>query len=232
MKPAAVRLPSPAVRRRAAAAAGFTLIEIMVSVAILGLIMVMLSGSIHAIAVSKVQGEARLLDDREARAVLWQIGNELRGAIQTPLIPSHVMLLGQAHMESRIPLDGLTISTINLSHRGSIIGFGAEELVSYSAVANPNHPGWFMLERTESSALMPASGYSPPASMVLAANVIELHIRYFNGSIWNESWDSTSLPPGASLPLAVALDLTTAGPHGEPLPLSTQVSLPMAYTQW
>ena len=224
------RIASPGLLRRAAA--GFTLIEIMVSVAILGLIMVMLASSFHAITAGKVQGEARLLNDRAARAVLWQIGNELRGAIQTPLIPSHVMLLGQAHMESRVPLDELTVSTINLSHRGSIIGFGAEELVSYTTSANPNHPGWFMLERTESSALAANSRYGGPAPMVLATNVIRLHIRYFNGSIWNESWDSTSLPPGASLPEAVSIDLVTAGPHGEPIPLSTQVTLPMAFTQW
>ncbi|MGZ6253294.1 MAG: PulJ/GspJ family protein, partial [Candidatus Binataceae bacterium] len=74
---------------------GFTLIEIMLAVAILGVIMVMLAGSFHAVAAGKTHAEGRLLSNRQARALLAQLTNELHGAVQTPLIASHVLLIGQ-----------------------------------------------------------------------------------------------------------------------------------------
>jgi hypothetical protein len=68
--------------------------------------------------------------------------------------------------------------------------------------------------------------------VVLAANVLAFHVRFFNGNIWLESWNSASLPPGTQLPPAIAIELLMAGPGGVPVALSTQITLPMAFTQW
>ena len=70
------------------------------------------------------------------------------------------------------------------------------------------------------------------APVVLANNLISLHIRYFDGDNWSESWDSTSLPPGRSIPVQVAIDLKTGSTSGAALALSTAVTLPMAFQQW
>lgn len=212
---------------------GFTLIEIMLAVAILGIIMVMLAGSFHAVAAGKVHAEDRLLTSRQARMLLAQLTKELHGAVQTPLIASRVLLLGQGRMQNGAPLDSVTISTLSPAHRRGITGFGSEQMVSYSGRPNPRHRGWFMLMRQEQSALLEGTaGVALPPPVVIAPNVLEFHVRYFNGSIWIESWNSTSLPPGAQLPQAVAIDLVLAGAHGAPIHLSTQVMLPMAYVQW
>jgi prepilin-type N-terminal cleavage/methylation domain-containing protein len=214
-------------------AGGFTLIEMMLAVAILGMVMVMLAGSFHAVAAGKTQAENRLASNREARALLGQIGNELHGAIQTPLIASRVLLVGQGRMRNGVPLDNLAISTIDVGHRRSIAGFGAEEEIIYSSAPNPQHRGWYMLLREEHSALLgDSAGIKLPPPVVLAANVLAFHLRYFNGTIWVESWDSHSLPPGQQLPQAVSIDLGLAGTGGAPIDLSTQVTLPMAITQW
>lgn len=212
---------------------GFTLIEIMVAVAILGVVMVMLAGSFHAVAMGKTHAESRLLSNRQARAVLAQLTNELHGAVQTPLIASNVMLVGQGRMQNGAPLDNLTISTFDSGHRKGISSFGAEELISYSGQPNPQHQGWFMLMRQQRSALLGATAgiqIAPP--VVLAGNVLAFHVRYFNGNIWLESWDSSSLAPGTQLPQAIAIDLVMAGPGGAPVALATQITLPMAFTQW
>jgi prepilin-type N-terminal cleavage/methylation domain-containing protein len=212
---------------------GFTLIEIMLAVAILGVIMVMLASSFHAVAAGKTHAEGRLLSNRQARALLAQLSNELHGAVQTPLIASHVMLVGQGRMQNGAPLDNLIISTIDSGHHRSISSFGTEELISYSGQPNPQHRGWYMLMREQRSALLTATAgvkLAPP--VILAANVLAFHVRYFNGNIWVESWDSNSLPPGTQLPPAMSIDLVMAGPGGAPVRLSTQVSLPMAYMQW
>lgn len=212
---------------------GFTLIEIMIAVAILGIIMVMLTGSFHAVAAGKTQAEGRLLSNRQASALLAQLTGELHGAVQTPLIASNVMLVGQGRMQNGAPFDNLIISTIDSGHRRSISSVGAEELISYSGQPNPQHQGWYMLMREQRSALLnTTAGVKLAPPVVLAANVLSFHVRYFNGSTWLENWDSSGLPPGTQLPQAISIDLVMAGPDGTPLELSTQVTLPMAFTQW
>jgi hypothetical protein len=69
-------------------------------------------------------------------------------------------------------------------------------------------------------------------SLVLANNLLSLHLRYFDGQRWTESWDSTSLPPGRQLPVAVAIQIQMAGPGGRPIDFATQVTVPMAIAQW
>jgi prepilin-type N-terminal cleavage/methylation domain-containing protein len=227
----AYRKPVPPTHR--GLSRGFTLIEIMLAVGILGVIMVMLASSFHAVAMGKTHAEGRLLSNRQARAILNQLTNELHGAVQTPLIASHVMLVGQGRMQNGAALDTLLISTLDSGHRRSIISFGAEELISYSGQPNPQHQGWYMLMRQQQSGLLGATAgikVSPPVA--LAANVLAFHVRFFNGNIWLENWNSASLPPGTQLPQAIAIELLMAGPGGAPVALSTQVTLPMAFTQW
>jgi prepilin-type N-terminal cleavage/methylation domain-containing protein len=212
---------------------GFTLIEIMLAVAILGIIMVMLASSFHAVAAGKTHAEGRLLSNRQARSLLTQLANELHGTVQTPLVASRVVLIGQGRMQNGSPLDSLILSTLDSGHRRGVGGFGPEELISYSGQPNPEHPGWFMLMRAQRSALLgDTAGVNIAPPVVLAANVLTFHVRYFNGNIWLESWNSAALPPGTQLPQAVAIDLLLAGPGGAPIALSTQVTLPMAFTQW
>jgi prepilin-type N-terminal cleavage/methylation domain-containing protein len=213
---------------------GFTLIEMMLAVAILGIIMVMLAGSFHAVVAGKTHAENRLQGDREARAVLNQMANELEGAIQTPLVASRVMLVGQASMHNGVPLDSISISTIDVGQQSSVNGFGAEQVINYFGEPNPEHPGWFMLMRQERSALLGSNtaGMRLPPPVVLANDILKLHLRYFNGNMWLESWNSHSLPPGEELPQAVSIDLVLADPSGAKIALSTHVMVPMAFAQW
>jgi len=140
--------------RMSKAPRGFTLIELMLAVAILGLIMVMLAGAFHEIAAGKVQGERRLGVDQTARAILWQMSNEIRGAVQTPLIASHVLLEGQARTRSGTPLDSITVSTLDPGHRPTLEDFGPEEVISYGSTPNPKNRGWSLLTRTRTSGLL------------------------------------------------------------------------------
>lgn len=209
---------------------GFTLIELMLALALLGLLMVMLYGSFSAVANSKVHAENRMLTEREGRAIIWQLSKEIRGAIQTPLVLSKTLLIGQGRMESGVPLDSITFSTADVAHRRSLNGFGTEDLVSYTAAPNLEHRGWFILMRGQTSALItqnPGTATTPP--VVLADNVLGLHLRYFDGQRWLESWDSRNTPPGQVLPLAISVDLSMASPGGRPANFSTSIAVPMAF---
>lgn len=222
-----------ALERCRRAAPGFTLIEIMLAVAILGMVLLMLAESFHAVAGSKVHAENRIAIDQAARTILAQMSDELRGAVQTPFIQSRVILFGHARMDGGLPMDTFTVSTLDPGHRRSLEGFGPEDTIAYVTAPNPDRRGWFLLERVQYSSLL----VNPPplanaAPVVLANNLIALHIRYFNGDNWSESWDSTSLPPGRSLPLEIAIELKMGSTSGAAFALSTAVALPMAFQQW
>jgi prepilin-type N-terminal cleavage/methylation domain-containing protein len=212
-------------------ARGFTLIEMMLAIGVLGLILAMLSTSFSTVAHSKVHAEGRLLVDREGRALLWQISKEIRDAVQTPLAPSHVALLGGGHIGNNGPIDSITLATLDAGHRRAITGLAPEYLVTYNVLSNPDHPGWYLLQRWQQSGLLPPAA-NAAQSIILADNLLSLHLRYFDGQRWGESWDSSSLAPGRQLPVAVAILIEMAGPGGRPMVFATQVTVPMAIAQW
>lgn len=219
--------------RQRAATAGFTLLELMLALALLAVLMVILFGAVHAVATSKIAAERRLKSDEEARNLIWLLGRELHGAVYTPMVPSHVLLIGSANKQGGGAMDSITFSTFDTLHRRALDGFSAEEVVSYSAVPNPDHPGWYELVRSQQSALLPANAQAgdPEATqVVLARDILSLHLRYYNGNRWLESWNSTQSPPGQFLPQAISIHLVVAGGL-RPTMLSTTVELPMAVVQ-
>jgi prepilin-type N-terminal cleavage/methylation domain-containing protein len=219
-------------RHPTAAAPGFTLVELMLALGILAVILAMIAGSFNTVAHGKTQAESRLWADQAGRSIIWMMSQEIRGAVRSTLDkqPNHMLMIGGGHMHNRTPLDSLTLATIGAGHHRALFGFGTEDIVSYTARPNPDHRGWFLLMRSQQSALLPAGAGGEGAPLVLADNVLELHIRYFDGRIWNESWNSAA-QENLPLPVAVSLDLVVAAPHGRPMNFSTQVAVPMAMLQ-
>jgi general secretion pathway protein J len=209
---------------------GFTLIEMMLAIGVLALIMTMMATSFHTIAGSKIHAEGRLMVDREGRALLWQMTKELRNAVQTGYLASNVALFGSGHMGNGAPIDTITLSTFSGGHRRAITGITPETIVTYNLIANRSQPGWYVLQRSQQSGLLTSSVALQPT--VLADNVLSMHIRYFDGEKWGESWDSSSLPRGRQLPVAVAIQITMAAPGGRVMDFATQVTVPMAIIQW
>ena len=62
--------------------------------------------------------------------------------------------------------------------------------------------------------------------------MVSLHLKYYDGNTWLESWDSTAIPPPAQLPIAVSIDLVLGAGGGKVRNFSTQVLLPMAIQTW
>jgi prepilin-type N-terminal cleavage/methylation domain-containing protein len=213
-------------------AKGFTLIEMMLAVAVLGLILAMLASSFSVVTHSKVHAEGRLEVDREGRAILWQLGDEIRSAVQTPVALSHVVMIGTARSGGLSgPIDTITLSTLDAGHRRALTGFGPETIISYDVVGNPDRSGRFMLRRSQMSGLMLTS-QATTLPVILSNNLLSLHLRYFDGQRWTETWDSTILPRGRQLPVAMAIELKMAVPGGREMNFATQVTLPMAIAQW
>jgi prepilin-type N-terminal cleavage/methylation domain-containing protein len=218
---------------RCRTAPGFTLIEIMIAVVVLGLVLLMLAQSFHTVATSKVHGENVLAMTQAARTVVLQMSDELRGAAQTPFTASKTMLTGHARMQHFVAMDTLSVSTLDPGHRRALEDFGPEAIVEYTSAPNPDHEGWNLLMRRQYSALLdlPPTSFNAPPTLV-ANNIISLHLRYYDGTRWTESWNSDNLAPGQALPQEVAIELVMGAPTGQPITLSTVVMLPMAFQQW
>ena len=209
---------------------GFTLIEMMLAIGVLALILAMLASSFSVVAHSKVHAEGRLMVDREGRALLWQLTRELRNVVQTPYTASNVALFGNGHMSSGVPVDTITMSTFSGGHRKALTGMTPETIVTYNLTSNPDQQGWYLLQRSQQSGLL--TGSVSPQTTTLAGNILSLHFRYYDGQRWGESWDSSSLPQGRQLPVAVAIQIKMAAPGGQVMDFATQVTLPMAIQQW
>jgi prepilin-type N-terminal cleavage/methylation domain-containing protein len=209
---------------------GFTLIEMMLAIGVLALILTMLASSFSTIAHSKVHAEGRLMVDREGRSLLWQLTKELRNAVQTPYTLSNVALFGSGHMGNGAPIDTITLSTFSGGHRRALTGMTPETIVTYNLTANPDQQGWYLLQRSQQSGLL--TNAASPQTTTLANNILSLHFRYFDGQRWGESWESSSLPQGRQLPVAVAIQIQMAAPGGRVMDFATQVTVPMAIQQW
>jgi prepilin-type N-terminal cleavage/methylation domain-containing protein len=209
---------------------GFTLIEMMLAIGVLALILTMLASAFSTIAHSKVHAEGRLMVDREGRSLLWQLTKELRNAVQTPYTVSNVALFGSGHMGNGAPIDTITLSTFSGGHRRALTGLTPETIVTYNLTANPEQQGWYLLQRSQQSGLL--TNAVTPQTTTLANNILSLHFRYFDGQRWGESWESSSLPQGRQLPVAVAIQIQMAAPGGRVMDFATQVTVPMAIEQW
>jgi prepilin-type N-terminal cleavage/methylation domain-containing protein len=222
-----------ATRRNRVHAAGFTLIEMLLAIGIMSVILAMLASSFNVVSHGKVQAESRLDSNQAGRAIMWQMSQEIRSAVAvepgTFSAQPNMLLIGLGHQQGGHALDSLTISTRGAGHHHAVFGDGPEDLVTYSSKPNPNHRGWSLLLRSQQSGLIPPSG-AVAESEVLADNVVGLHIRYFNGQMWNESWNSQQVGDQLPLPIAVSIDLQMMTENGNPMNFSTKIAVPMAAT--
>jgi hypothetical protein len=122
------------------------------------------------------------------------------------------------------------MSTFSGGHRKALTGMTPETIVNYNLISNPDQQGWYILQRSQQSGLL--TGQITPQTTTLAGNILSLHFRYFDGQRWGESWDSSSIPAGRQLPVAVAIQIKMAAPGGQVMDFATQVTVPMAIQQW
>src|SRR5260370_38497405 len=107
------------------------------------------------------------------------MSKEIRDAVQTPIAPSHVPLIGGGHIGSSGPIDAITLATLDAGHRRAVTGIEPEYLVPYDVVNNPDHRGWTLLQRSQQSGLTPSTNGTQP--LILADTLLSPHLRYFAG---------------------------------------------------
>jgi type II secretion system protein J len=225
---------------------GFTLMEFLVAMAMFAIIMPALTIAFRTSLNAGERIDRRSVGTSEARAVMAIVTEDLKNAYM-PSTTGAGWLIGTDSSSGSAPADSLSLTT--MSGRASIMTLSQGltpadtdqpmsvfQQVNYSLV-----PGL----QSNSSILVRAFA-SPPGTdstattdeTQLSDRVTGLNFEYFDGTTWNDTWDTTqpqtttgtdanaaqtTTPP---LPLAIRVTIGFATPDGQQT-YTTTVPLPM-----
>jgi prepilin-type N-terminal cleavage/methylation domain-containing protein len=231
---------------------GFTLLEIMVATAILGIVLVTVYGVLSRALYAKNHAEERADLYASGREKVLQMADEIEGALP-PTAGRNIGFIGVPGNE-RVPRDAVQFDVVIRRPFSSGQARGGRALVSYSLDPVKDTPELYALLRQEQlltdAPVDPANGDSAgsgdnggsdagdtPQPTVTAMHLIDrvagLRLRYVDQSgQFVDSWDTTAArspqqaPP--SLPGAVEITLFLADNQGGVHDFTTIVDLPLA----
>jgi general secretion pathway protein J len=205
---------------------GFTLIEILIAIAILGVIMTIVYGSF--IQTRKVMGaaEASVEGYREIRAAFRLMTSDISMAFLSPQQKETTLFVGTDESAGGTPADNLDFTAYSHHRRDP----EAKE-------SDQTEIGYFLRKGLEEeSALMrrekkriDASPLSGGKVYEVSSNILGLDLRYRDSEgAWSDSWDSRATEGTPRLPSAVEITLIVQDRHGLEHPYRTVVELPLA----
>jgi len=229
--------------------AGFTLFEVMVAIAILGMVVGLIYGSFATTARSKEEIEIGNDIYHEARWALDKLEPDLASAYGTSNPNSQAVFLSLNHTgASGAPQDYLHFSTFSHVKFNPLSRESDQANIKYFVMTNPE-TGVPTLYRWEDASMTPQDDISgtDPSSwngegqvFELAEGVLAFDLRFWDGYDWTEEWDSRELTAEDevsetiesydeemtnTLPMAVDVALVMAGPDGEELLFHTKMRL-------
>lgn len=242
-------------RRRDRSAAGFTLLEVAVTVGVLGVVVMMAYGVFARVLEAKQIAEGRAEESADARTTLGRLANELRTAslgargrgmpgagrpvpIGAPSVTPRtaegapVGFVSLDRTSASVPQDEIAFSTVvrrpvSLAARSSDLG-----VVHYFLRPEPERRDRSILYRESVPSLSEESidlaSPSAEASHPMLHGVAGLRFQFFDGEEWIEEWNSNEGRLLGRLPLGVRIWLAVEGPDGEVATWHTAVDLPAA----
>jgi general secretion pathway protein J len=214
---------------------GFTLLELIVALAMAAILAVSLYTSLHVALKAKERAEAALEPSRTAEVAM----EFLRGDFQNAMPPT-----------------GLLAGTFEGTDQSDDRGANGDDVNFYSTADGPQHvdangemknveltievpPGsndHVLVRRVTRNLLSQVQTY--PDEEVICRKVAGFNVRYFTGSDWVDNWDSTqednTLPAAVEVTLDLEQPNTPSGIYRTvrifPLPCSTAASDPAVNT--
>jgi general secretion pathway protein J len=212
------RVRHPA-RRRRRSSGGFTLLELLVAMALMGAVALSLYGTIGTVFRARRTAMAAAQRTRSVEVVT----DVLRRDIESALLPNGILA------GSFIGIDqaGPSADADTLEFYGTAPGARSTELASvinritWLLVADERDPERSELVRQVTGNLL-AQVESEPEQEVLCRDVRALNIRYYDGFDWVDGWDSTTAAsPEMMVPRAIEvvleLELPTSAGTLEPV---------------
>lgn len=225
---------------------GFTLLEILVATAILGLVMTTVYGTLSRTLLATKRAEERADLYASGREQVMRMADEIESALP----PSRQVYFVGEHKGGTPPTDVIGFHTIVRRSQGAEVRAGGLAFIAYSLDPDPGGtPGLFALRRHEELLAAPGDAAAgdgefsaerqedPAAPIVSAVHLIDrvagLRFDYVDpesGEIV-ESWDTTVPGPDnrfRELPAAVRVTLFLADERGAIHDFGTIVDLPLA----
>ena len=193
---------------RAARRAGFTLLEMLVALGLMGILATVLGVSLRTGFKARATAEAALGPARAA-AIALEI---LRREIASALPPTGILagaFYGEDSPTSAGDRDADFVEFYALSESGGRAAPGIRKIV-FALAASPEGEGDVLVRRETANLLAPT--VSEPTEEILCREVLSLNLRYYDGSAWQDSWDSGAR--GNVLPLLVEARIVVRGLYG------------------
>lgn len=228
---------------------GFTLLELLVAVAILAIVMATVYGVLARALFAKNHGEERAELYADGREAVLKIADDLEGALP-PNLTGTVWFIGAPGTE-RVPSDTVEFWAVVRRPVGPAQNRGGRAVISYALDPIKDTPNLFALRRQEELPAQagPASDSTdgmdnpdnadaaPPQPVVIPTYILDqvagLRLRYLDpqSGEWVTAWDTTAeRKPGDPLPTlpgAVEVTLFLADSNGGVHDFSTIVDLPL-----
>jgi len=232
---------------------GFTLLEILVATAILGIILMTVYGVLSRALYAKNHSEEHADLYASGREAVLKMADELEGSLPPTAGPS-ISFVGIPGTES-VPTDAVQFAVVVRRQTGTSQTRGGRAIVSYSLDPMKDTPNLFALRRqeqllTESPGTEADDGSgnslggdsmngqaATPAPSTLAAYLLDqvagLRFRYLDPLTgdWVDQWDTNDPPPPpqppVGLPGAVEITLFLADTNGATYDFGTIVDLPL-----
>jgi general secretion pathway protein J len=227
---------------------GFTLLEIMVATAILGIVLTAVYGVLSRAIYAKNHSEERADLYAAGRETVLRMADELEGALP-PNATGTIGFLGVAGND-RVPTDAVQFVVVIRRAFGAAQNRGGRAVVSYSLDPLKDTPNLYALRRQEQLLIDPSlenqdadsdaanatDEPAPPSASAayLIDQVAGLRFRYLDpqSGEWTDAWDTSAVRPGQqgleSLPGAVEITLFLADAQGGVHDFATIVDLPLA----
>jgi prepilin-type N-terminal cleavage/methylation domain-containing protein len=238
---------------------GFTLLEVLVAVAILGIILTTVYGAVARTLQSKNRAEARAELYAAGREAVLRMADEIEGALPPPPIGSAYFVGVPGN--DRVPNDAVQFVTVIRRQFSASQNQGGRAIITYQLDPMEGKPSLFYLRRQEELLSLPLADTATTngdgtdteaptggtAHTDEAANqgisaryvldrVAGMRILYYNSETgeFDDSWDTDAeLPAGKqpTLPGAVRIVLFLADEDGNVHDFGTIADLPLANLQ-
>ena len=206
-------------------ARGFTLVEVLIALALLSLLMLVLSGALRAMGQTEERVEQRVAAADDYRAAV-QLLNDVLGRVSARRYAS--LQAGTPQQQPFFQAAPDTLAWIGVMP--ARYGLGGRHYLRLAVEPGPDGDGQLVLRYAPWSGAPTFDAWPQAQARVLAAPVQSLALRYQEPASggWGPVWPPPGLPvnalPPSLLPSAVALQVDGAAPAWPPLVVAVRAT--------
>ncbi len=186
---------------------GFTLLEVLIAVAIMSGIVTVIYASFSTASRNVAQAEARRDAADLARTLLTKLSNDISNAYYYPSMKETFFYGKKSGAEQDEPrFDTIALTTLTNWRKPNSKESDLWE-VGYRFEETPEKKGAVLIRKEKREFSSDNTPLEGGVDYALTERIKSLRLRYYNGSTWTDDWDNTSQ---RSLLLPKAVEITLA----------------------